>query len=533
MLPILLLVFLLFLATRLMMLAQPYFSARETETVTMGWEASQLLNSLKEVTRQTTLTANDVQKQTDIFQQALDHAGNGIDNFWFSPKQLKALKATMRLKAARLERAQRQLIYSYSCSLSKETLIASFVRAFVANPAIALVSGVELAEAAKVEAKRLRSSDNILADDVEALYTRQELLVAGCIRTLSGRDDIVDELFSSKIGGKVLRLAISCNLVKVVALPEVQRYLDSMWSGHIVFMREDRLALQNLEAEQARLARTGGGGGSKWAALRQTVKTGRLLKDSAANSMRLSIAKSSLLQHQPVVFRAARYFLSTWWLIMPVRVMVCPIVAMWPPLELLSDDTATLENRTLTKPHIMVLQQIFYFPPELRFYMCTHARACRSLAHVYPRPRAFTRARPPPFLQRREHETHALRATRVHARATRVHACVCRRDLQRRVRLADDAVRAAHCARSSRASSRLAPSHLRLLAIRQVLRVRVGEWRVRLPGRPRELGRHDLRRVHVRRGRAERLHAAELRVPRHDARRRRHAGLCASIARVW
>ena len=58
-----------------------------------------------------------------------------------------------------------------------------------------------------------------------------QLAVAGCLRALSGRDELVSALLNSHFGHRWLRLAISGECRIVLSLPEVQRYLSAKWRG--------------------------------------------------------------------------------------------------------------------------------------------------------------------------------------------------------------------------------------------------------------------------------------------------------------
>ena len=54
--------------------------------------------------------------------------------------------------------------------------------------------------------------------------------VAGCLRMLSGRDDLMDGVLSSKDGARAINLATKGGCRLLLGLPEVQRYLDYVWT---------------------------------------------------------------------------------------------------------------------------------------------------------------------------------------------------------------------------------------------------------------------------------------------------------------
>jgi hypothetical protein len=70
------------------------------------------------------------------------------------------------------------------------------------------MAGVDVVLAATAESERLINSDNIRSEEVASLSHRMQLCVSGCLRTLSGRDDLVDAVLSTREGMRALDLAV-------------------------------------------------------------------------------------------------------------------------------------------------------------------------------------------------------------------------------------------------------------------------------------------------------------------------------------
>ena len=81
------------------------------------------------------------------------------------------------------------------------------------------------------EARRLMKSNTILAQDIQELAGHAELVVAACIHSLAGREDLLYGLLSSPHGRKWQRSAIRGECKVVLALPEVQQFMHGQWVG--------------------------------------------------------------------------------------------------------------------------------------------------------------------------------------------------------------------------------------------------------------------------------------------------------------
>jgi hypothetical protein len=86
---------------------------------------------------------------------------------FYSPHQLRGALG----EGGKSEHAYRRLIAAYA-SLDPDELAACVAAAFLTSPSETLVHGTQLVVSAKIEAKRLASSDTILKEEVEELVRR-------------------------------------------------------------------------------------------------------------------------------------------------------------------------------------------------------------------------------------------------------------------------------------------------------------------------------------------------------------------------
>jgi hypothetical protein len=104
----------------------------------------------------------------------------------------------------------RKLIAAYA-RLDASDLARVFAACFLSSPAETLISGTHLVIAANYESQRLASSDTILADEIKELAGHQQLAISGCLRALSGRDDLVHHLLDSDLGRRWFQLCVHVN----------------------------------------------------------------------------------------------------------------------------------------------------------------------------------------------------------------------------------------------------------------------------------------------------------------------------------
>jgi hypothetical protein len=129
-------------------------------------------------------------------------------------------------EGAKTTRAYRRLIAAYA-RLDPSDLAQCVSAAFLTSPGETLLAGTQLAIAAEQESVRLSSSDTILAGEIKELAGHQQLAIAGCLRALSGRDDLVCSLLDSHYGQRWQQVAIRGECRVLLALPEIQRYLSA------------------------------------------------------------------------------------------------------------------------------------------------------------------------------------------------------------------------------------------------------------------------------------------------------------------
>ena len=174
---------------------------------------------------------------------------------FFSPYDV----GTVRKGSRKAAEERHLIIYAYA-SFPREELVRAFVHAFLERPALAVKVGIEVATTAQDEANKLAASDIILSDEVRRLSQWMLKIVAGCVRALSGRDDLVDALFASQNGKKALSFAINGECFELLGLPEVQRLLQYVWQGEIAWRRQDWAAEQGAQSatDAWRRARTQG-----------------------------------------------------------------------------------------------------------------------------------------------------------------------------------------------------------------------------------------------------------------------------------
>ena len=362
---------LFFLAVRVLVLVTPYFTAGELLDYAKQWKHAvnatglRMIDVLRERVRKEAASASpETPLRNGTFGDALSESIRlGL---FFSPLQVRALAKTEQLSAVQVDLMQRELVHSYSLALSHEELVQSYVRAFFARPAVTLVSGLELMQAARAEAARLRSSDTLLAEDVAQLGERIELAVAGCIRAFSGHDDLIDQLLSSRVGKKAADLVIRTQAVKVVALPEIQRYLQLIWMGRLEVVRDKRAEANALlgragPRERWQRAMLRGVQQAQPPSVQQpspsrrrrtsSSRSIRSVRDAVVNNLELRRNKAAERRHLSRIIR------SSPWLMMPLHLIACPLVGLWPPLE------------TLGRHSRRAVLAAFCMPPSLRFYL--------------------------------------------------------------------------------------------------------------------------------------------------------------------
>lgn len=226
--------------------------------------------------------------------------------------------------------------------------------------------------------------------------------MAGCIRALSGRDDLIDKIFSSRLGQKAFNLAVRGECRIVLALPELQRYSMNHWTGMIRGMRigwalehsqcnvqDGRMPAGHLRrtvhglnavARMAVAARTGVASdraesvmippscspsawmpsaqneASPWPELvRSAVGTPPITPPPSPPE--ISIGANGATTQRQSGSMISNIIARNPFLLYPLNILVCPLVGLWPPLQRLGEQSDYWLLRTLS------------MPPSLRFYL--------------------------------------------------------------------------------------------------------------------------------------------------------------------
>jgi hypothetical protein len=236
--PILLLAVLVSGGVILVAVATPHFSKDERAELRDQWNSSLVLKRINMRCQSRRRGDNWAASHSEASRDEMREALRADARCFLSPEAVHALPTSARLSKAQVAEEQRLMIYSYA-GLTRDDLVGCFVGSFFEWPCASVKSGLELAISAKNEGKKLQASDNILADEVSNLASTVESIVAGCasrdpisdsrappmrldhrthqgvpaensnqstiispaagIRTLSGRDDLVDGLFASDV----------------------------------------------------------------------------------------------------------------------------------------------------------------------------------------------------------------------------------------------------------------------------------------------------------------------------------------------
>ena len=369
----------------------PKFTHAEKKALEATWTPSTLMLALRRRPDIAEITAELV-----YITESTHH--------FFSPDQIVGVLG----EGGEATRLVRRLIAAYA-RLDHEDLARCVCAAFLANPGETLIAGTQLAIAAEKEATRLFGSDTILADEVKQLAGHQQLALAGCLRALSGRDDLVFKLLDSYHGRRWQRLAIRGECRHVLALPEIQRYLVAKWSGKRLLsqtrsfiaarerwavtsiqcaLRLRRAAQKAKEAQQA-LARQ-----AQTQAQGQTSPMRKLSRQAATMSMDLLQTSKSKLNK---MLAQDRHFERILWrergvcyesvatsqhvlhvLTLPLLVL---LVAIFPPLAKWASDAPA--NSKLRK---------LLIPPRSRFWTCAQRMKAnpRDPHRMYQRKRLVT-----------------------------------------------------------------------------------------------------------------------------------------------
>lgn len=309
---------------------------------------------------------------------------------FFSPAQLDIRRVRDGLGRTLSEcvRDKRALLYGY-IRLEHSDVARSFVNAFRANPGVALLSGLEMVVAASAEGQRvlIQDSDNILCNEFEELASSIQKITSGCMRKLHGRADLVDGLLTSKSGAMAVDLAIRASCLDFLSVPEVQQHLERQWLGEIrpnELLLEDtspgsrspRSPANSCRADVSTPSAMFGNAVTRAAAVTSdmilspppsppgaplhTTPSGAEA-DSAAPGvsgpsrvleLALRDARTSLTAN------ISKFLLGNKWTRLPLSVLVCPLVALWPPL----DDVGRSSPKNS-------LSRIFYLPPSARFWL--------------------------------------------------------------------------------------------------------------------------------------------------------------------
>ena len=133
--------------------------------------------------------------------------------YFFSPKQVrKRVGGRTGVKMARF------LIQAYVAA-DHDALIYTYAACFLNDPATALFAALGLCTDAKAESRRLETQDGVLAEQTQELAVFVEKVVAGTLRSLSGRDDLVDNILSSETGQRFISLALRNDCHNISGLP--------------------------------------------------------------------------------------------------------------------------------------------------------------------------------------------------------------------------------------------------------------------------------------------------------------------------
>jgi len=358
---IFLLCFLLFVIT--FIIFTPKLNARQKKAADRIFESSATLQALK--------TASNPEWDCDIME-----AESTKKAHFFSPREVHKGLVPRDARTVR-----RRMVYSYA-NLPSERLARIFTNAFVSDPTGSMLGGIDLVIAAQKEWKRLHDDNPRKAETVKVLSVRMQKIVAACVSSFSGRDDLVDGLLSCQDGNKILTYAIESSCRIVVAVPEIQRYLEYMWFGGLQGKRDDwkKEAEVYERAMQAHSARCGTSYGVAAARVMKSTRRATLNRgDTAANdAFRGAQAEAmerieEMRLHDTVVdvdgdgtwewnelrgffYRRVRASGSVQALL---SILVLPLVALWPPLEVYGKRATSDE----------ILRRAFNTPPAVRFYL--------------------------------------------------------------------------------------------------------------------------------------------------------------------
>jgi len=307
-------------------------------------------------------TLSSLQKSTFDIQRASQilQVESLKEEYFFSPKHVSGTNIR------RGKNAVRRMIYSYAC-MAPNDLAACFSTAFLADPSGAILGGVDLISAAKREAAILQTFDSRKSAECQQLAERQQLIVAGAISALSGRDDLIDGLLSSQDGTKILTLAVANGCRDILKLPEIQRYLTYLWTGELQGKRlewaEEKELFEQLAAKQSAEMQDGLSPAS-------TARAEREKAESAADAAEaIEMHRTAVRQFDRdgdgnVTFKEATMYLfrtlsESILLQWSLAIIAMPLVAICPPLE--------LWGRRATADQI--LQRSFNTPPAVRFWL--------------------------------------------------------------------------------------------------------------------------------------------------------------------
>ena len=97
--------------------------------------------------------------------------------------------------------------------------IHTYATCFLNDPAAALFAALGLIMDAKAESNRLETQDGVRAEQTQELADFVEKVVAGTLRSLSGRDDLVDKVISSETGQRFISLSLRNDFHAIAGLP--------------------------------------------------------------------------------------------------------------------------------------------------------------------------------------------------------------------------------------------------------------------------------------------------------------------------
>ena len=133
--------------------------------------------------------------------------------YFFSPKQVrKRVRGRSGVKLARF------LVQAYATA-DHDALIHTYATCFLNDPAAALFAALGLIMDAKAESNRLETQDGVRAEQTQELADFVEKVVAGTLRSLSGRDDLVDKVISSETGQRFISLSLRNDFHAIAGLP--------------------------------------------------------------------------------------------------------------------------------------------------------------------------------------------------------------------------------------------------------------------------------------------------------------------------